>query len=168
MSLLNQLRYNFPIINVFSGSEADNPYYSLCIPKLLINTTVTRKGLKQFINRQRLALNHDTPLKDALLVLDDCFESPAALDNDMMPPRPRWPTPRPRGRAPASCTNRAATCGAPCGASVRATAAALPRRPAGGDPRKAVCRGPAAVGAIHHVRHLPVPLSELTRSQIVV
>lgn len=74
MSLLNQLRFNFPIVNVFSGSEADNPYYSLCVPKLFINTTVTRKGLKQFINRQRLALAHDAPLKDALLVLDDCFD----------------------------------------------------------------------------------------------
>lgn len=92
MSLLNELRYSFPIINVFSGSEADNPYYSLCIPKIFINTNVTRKGLKQFINRQRLALAHDTPLKDALLILDDCFESPQALDNDMMHPWPRVPT----------------------------------------------------------------------------
>lgn len=83
MSLLSQLVYNFPIINVFSGSEADNPYYSLCIPKLFIQTNVTRKGLKQFINRQRLALGHDTPLKNGLLILDDCFESPQALDNDI-------------------------------------------------------------------------------------
>lgn len=84
MSLLHQLVYNFPIINVFSGSEADNPYYSLCIPKLFIQTNVTRKGLKQFINRQRLVLGHDTPLKNGLLILDDCFETPGALDNDMM------------------------------------------------------------------------------------
>lgn len=69
MSLLNQLQYSFPIINVFSGSEADNPYYSLCIPKLFIQTHVTRKGLKQFINRQRLALGHDTPMKNGLLIL---------------------------------------------------------------------------------------------------
>lgn len=42
---------------------------------------VTRRGLKQFINRQRLAIAHDAPLKEALLILDDCFENTQALDN---------------------------------------------------------------------------------------
>lgn len=83
-SLLSDLASNYPVISVFSGSEADNPFYSLCIPKLFIQTRITRKGLKQFINRQRLAISHDSPLKDALLILDDCFESPSSLDNDMM------------------------------------------------------------------------------------
>ena len=82
-SLLSDLAGNYPVISVFSGSEADNPFYSLCIPKLFIQTRITRRGLKQFINRQRLAINHDSPLKDALLILDDCFESPSSLDNDM-------------------------------------------------------------------------------------
>jgi hypothetical protein len=83
-SLLSDLAANYPVISVFSGSEADNPFYSLCIPKVFIQTRITRKGLKQFINRQRLAISHDSPLKDALLILDDCFESPSSLDNDMM------------------------------------------------------------------------------------
>lgn len=47
MSLLIDLRMNFPIINVFSGSEADNPFYSLVIPKILINARVSKKGLKR-------------------------------------------------------------------------------------------------------------------------
>ena len=34
------------------------------------------KGLKMFVNRQRLAIAYDSPLKDALLILDDCFETP--------------------------------------------------------------------------------------------
>ena len=84
MSLLTELRSNFPIINVFSGSEADNPFYGHVIPKIFIHSRVSKKGLKQFINRQKLALRHDSPLKDALLVLDDCFDHPQALDNDMM------------------------------------------------------------------------------------
>ena len=84
MSLLVALRHNFPVINVFSGSEADNPFYSHCIPKLFINARVSKRGLKQFINRQRLAIAHNSPLKDALLILDDCFDHPGALDNDMM------------------------------------------------------------------------------------
>jgi hypothetical protein len=83
-SLLSDLAVNYPVISVFSGSEADNPFYSLCIPKLFIQTRITRKGLKQFINRQRLAISHNSPLKDSLLILDDCFESPSSLDNDMM------------------------------------------------------------------------------------
>jgi hypothetical protein len=81
MSLLVELRTNFPVINVFSGSEADNPFYSLCIPKLFINAKVSKRGLKQFINRQRLALKYNSPLKDALLVLDDCFDHPGVLDD---------------------------------------------------------------------------------------
>ena len=93
MSLLVQLRHNFPVINVFSGSEADNPFYSTCIPKLFINAKVSKKGLKQFINRQRLAIGHNSPLKDALLILDDCFDHPSALDNDMMRSRARWCAP---------------------------------------------------------------------------
>lgn len=84
MSLLVQLRYNYPVINVFSGSEADNPFYSLSIPKLFINAKVSKRGLKQFINRQRLAIAHNSVLTDALLILDDCFDHPGALDNDMM------------------------------------------------------------------------------------
>ena len=35
-------------------------------------------------NCQRLAIAHNSPLKDALLVLDDCFDHPSTLDNDMM------------------------------------------------------------------------------------
>lgn len=84
MSLLVDLRMNFPVINVFSGSESDNPFYSLCVPKLYINQKVSKRGLKQFINRQRLALKYNSPLTDALLVLDDCFDHPGVLDNDMM------------------------------------------------------------------------------------
>jgi hypothetical protein len=34
-----------------------------------------------FVNRQRLAIGYDAPLKDALLILDDCFEKPTILDN---------------------------------------------------------------------------------------
>ena len=83
-SLLSDLAANYPVISVFSGSEADNPFYSLCIPKLFIQTRITRKGLKQFINRQRLAISHNSPLKDSLLILDDCFETLSSLDNDMM------------------------------------------------------------------------------------
>ena len=43
--------------------EADNPFYSLCIPKVFINAKVSKRGLKQFINRQRLALKYNSPLK---------------------------------------------------------------------------------------------------------
>lgn len=28
-----------------------------------------------------LAIGYDAPLKDALLILDDCFETPSMLDN---------------------------------------------------------------------------------------
>ena len=34
------------------------------------------KGLKMFVNRQRLAIAYNSPMKDALLILDDCFETP--------------------------------------------------------------------------------------------
>ena len=85
MSLLVELRHNFPVINVFSGSEADNPFYGTCIPKLFINSRVSKRGLKQFINRQRLAIAHNSPLKDALLILDDCFDHPSALVQCCLP-----------------------------------------------------------------------------------
>ena len=84
MSLLYELSHNYPVISVFSGTEADNPFYSRCIPKLFIHAKVSKRGLKQFINRQRLSIGLDSPLKDALLILDDCFDHPGALDNDMM------------------------------------------------------------------------------------
>ena len=76
MSLLTELRSNYPVISVFSGSEADNPFYSYVIPKVFIQAKVSKRGLKQVINRQKLAIAHDSPLKDALLILDDCFDHP--------------------------------------------------------------------------------------------
>ena len=51
MSLLVELRNSFPIISVFSGSESDAPFYGLCIPKLFINSRVSKRGLKQFGQR---------------------------------------------------------------------------------------------------------------------
>ena len=75
-SLLAELCYSYPIINVFSGSEGENPFYSDMIPKLFIQNKISQRGLKMFVNRQRLAINYDSPLKDALLILDDCFETP--------------------------------------------------------------------------------------------
>jgi hypothetical protein len=83
-SLLSELQCAFPIINVFSGSEGDNPFYSDMIPKLFIQNKISQKGLKMFVNRQRLAIGYDAPLKDALLILDDCFETPQQLDNSTM------------------------------------------------------------------------------------
>lgn len=83
-SLLADLRYHYPIVSVCSGSEADNTFYSTMIPKLFIHNHITPKFLKQIINRQRLAIGHDSPLKESLLILDDCFESPTQLDNDMI------------------------------------------------------------------------------------
>ena len=83
-SLLADLRYCFPVINVFSGSEGDNPFYSHFIPKLFIQNKISQKGLKMFVNRQRLAIGYNSPLKDALLILDDCFETPQQLDNSTM------------------------------------------------------------------------------------
>ena len=83
-SLLSELCHAFPIIDVFSGSEGDNPFYSDMIPKLFIHNKISQRGLKMFVNRQRLAINYDSPLKDALLILDDCFESPHQLDNSTM------------------------------------------------------------------------------------
>ena len=75
-SLLSELCYAYPIVNVFSGSEGDNPFYSGTIPKLFLQNKITLRGLKMFVNRQNLAINYDCPLKDALLILDDCFETP--------------------------------------------------------------------------------------------
>ena len=83
-SLLADLCHSFPVINVFSGSEGDNPFYSDMIPKLFIQNKISQKGLKMFVNRQRLAIGYDAPLKDALLILDDCFETPQQLDNSTM------------------------------------------------------------------------------------
>jgi hypothetical protein len=68
-SLLSDLRYNFPVINVFSGSEGENAFYGAVIPKLFVQNRITQKGLKMFVNRQRLAIGCDSPLKDALLIL---------------------------------------------------------------------------------------------------
>lgn len=61
-------------------------------PKMLKRTGASRRSMTkrtghprvQFINRQRLAIAHDSPLKEALLILDDCFETPTQLDNDMI------------------------------------------------------------------------------------
>jgi hypothetical protein len=83
-SLLSELQHAFPVINVFSGSEGDNPFYSDMIPKLFIQNKISQKGLKMFVNRQRLAIGYDSPMKDALLILDDCFETPHQLDNSTM------------------------------------------------------------------------------------
>lgn len=97
-SLLAELCYNYPVINVFSGSETDSPFnrgacthivhrseaYSSIIPRLFVHNRITQKGLKMFVNRQRLAIGYGSPLQDALLILDDCFEEPSALDNSTM------------------------------------------------------------------------------------
>ena len=83
-SLLSDLSHCYPVINVFSGSEGDNPFYADILPKLFIQNKISQKGLKMFVNRQRLAIGYDSPLKDALLILDDCFETPQQLDNSTM------------------------------------------------------------------------------------
>ena len=83
-SLLSDLCRSFPVVNVFSGSEGDNPFYSDMIPKLFVHNKISQKGLKMFVNRQRLAIGYDAPMKDALLILDDCFESPNQMDNSTM------------------------------------------------------------------------------------
>ena len=80
-SLLADLCYNYPVISVFSGSEGDNPFYSAILPRLYVHNRISQKGLKMFVNRQRLAINYASPLTDALLILDDCFETPQMLDN---------------------------------------------------------------------------------------
>ena len=49
MSLLMELRLCYPIISVFSGSESDNPFYGACMPKLFIQSRISKRGLKQFI-----------------------------------------------------------------------------------------------------------------------
>ena len=55
------------MVNVISGSEAENPFYSFIMPKLFIQTKMSQKSLKMFVNRQRLAIGYNSPLKDALL-----------------------------------------------------------------------------------------------------
>lgn len=84
MSLLSDLRYAYPVVTVCSNSEADNPFYSNLLPRLFVHTKLTARVLKMFINRQRLALACNSPLKDSLLILDDCFEQPQDLDNRMV------------------------------------------------------------------------------------
>lgn len=83
-SLLADLRYAYPVVAVCSNSETDNPFYSTMLPRLFVHTKLTNKVLKMFINRQRLALGCNSPLKDGLLILDDCFEQPQDLDNQMV------------------------------------------------------------------------------------
>ena len=80
-SILSELAFCYPVVTVFSGSEGDNPFYGGILPKLFVHNRVSQRGLKLFVNRQRLAIGYDSPLKDALLILDDCFESPQSLDN---------------------------------------------------------------------------------------
>jgi hypothetical protein len=80
-SLLAELCYSYPVVTVFSGSEGDNPFYGSILPKLFVHNRVSQRGLKLFVNRQRLAIGYDSPLKDALFILDARFESPQALDN---------------------------------------------------------------------------------------
>jgi hypothetical protein len=104
-----------------------------------VNNRVSKRGLKQFINRQRLAIAHNSPLKDALLILDDCFDHPTALDNDMM--RMLYKQGR-HLRSSVWCIQQYVVCGLP---------ASAPPRPGA---------GPAAVGALHDVRHFPVPLPQ--------
>jgi hypothetical protein len=82
-SLLYELRYAYPVVTAVSGSEAENGFYGAMIPPLYVCNKLSKKFLKMSINRQRLAVAHDCALTDALLVLDDCFESPAELDNKM-------------------------------------------------------------------------------------
>ena len=41
-SLLADLCYCFPIVNVFSGSEGDNPFYSHFVPKLFIQNKISQ------------------------------------------------------------------------------------------------------------------------------
>lgn len=73
LNLLYRLQGEFPVICVCSGSEADNPFYSKYIPKIFCHQRLTKKMLKQYINRQRLCLANEGHLTDSLLILDDCF-----------------------------------------------------------------------------------------------
>ena len=41
-SLLADLCYCFPVVNVFSGSEGDNPFYSHFVPKLFIQNKISQ------------------------------------------------------------------------------------------------------------------------------
>lgn len=177
MSLLTELRHNFPVINVCSGSEADNPFYSRVIPRLLIQAKVSKRGLKQFINRQRsdggglrkfdtirsqLAIAHNSPLTDALLILDDCFDHPSALDNDFL----QGPIVVDEIGLLTACaysTNMGDTFDVRFGVCNR-VAVGRHASFSGGGPITTVRRGPEALGALHNVRHFPVPLPERTGS----
>jgi hypothetical protein len=45
---------------------------------------ITHRTESPEIHRQRLVIAADAPLKESLLILDDCFEQPKQLDNQMM------------------------------------------------------------------------------------
>lgn len=82
-SLLYELQSLYSALQVISGSETDNGFYSAIVPKVFIHNKVTAGVLKQLINRQRLLLANPTNKFNShvVLILDDVLDSPKVMNN---------------------------------------------------------------------------------------
>ena len=82
-SLLYELQSLYTALQVISGSETDNGFYSALVPKLFIHNRVSSRVLKQLVNRQRLLLAHNSDRLNshAILILDDVLDSPKVMNN---------------------------------------------------------------------------------------
>lgn len=84
LSLMAALRANFAVVDVFCGSNCEKQFYGRCkSERLFLHDRLSKLGLRQVLNRQRLALKYHCPMHNALLVVDDTEAlSDKLLDGD--------------------------------------------------------------------------------------
>ena len=78
-SLLYKKKHIFPTCLIQSGSEDTNGFYKKIVPSTFIYNSYNEDAIKKWIRRQKLAREH-LPNPWSILLLDDCTDSPAALN----------------------------------------------------------------------------------------
>lgn len=81
-SLLHAKINIFPVIEVQSGTEDSNGFYSQILPKSAIHDGLKLPKIEDFIKRQKIAKKY-LPNPWAILLLDDCTDTPASLKNPL-------------------------------------------------------------------------------------
>ena len=74
-SLLYSKKHIFPVGLAMSGSEDSNHAYSEIMPTTFVFNEYNEDKIKDFIKRQKLAIQH-LPNPWAVLILDDCTDDP--------------------------------------------------------------------------------------------
>lgn len=81
-SLLYEKSHIFPVGVVFSGTEDSNKHYSNIFPPTFVYGGLNLDRVEDFINRQKIALEH-LPNPWAVMLMDDCMDRPKDFKSEL-------------------------------------------------------------------------------------